>query len=197
MTTYSYDVYNQLIEINTASGVHETYSYNSEGYRDSKTSNDKVIRYLYEGDKVILEVDGENSEKARSVYGSKLISRTINGENLYYLYNGQGDVNKLVNGEGKEVASYYYDAFGEIVESSGEADNPIRYAGYQYDEATGLYYLNARMYDPTVVRFLQEDTYTGDVKDPLSLNLYTYCHNNPLIYDDPTGHIIDTILDMV
>ena len=197
ITTYSYDVYNQLIEINTANGVHETYTYNSEGYRDSKTSNDKVIRYLYEGDKVILEVDGENSEKARSVYGNKLISRTINGENLYYLYNGHGDVTKLVNGEGKEVASYYYDAFGEIVESSGEADNPIRYAGYQYDEATGLYYLNARMYDPTVARFLQEDTYTGDVKDPLSLNLYTYCHNNPLIYDDLTGHSIKDIWNNV
>ena len=193
ITTYSYDVYNQLVEINTASGVHETYTYNSEGYRDSKTSNDKVIRYLYEGDKVILEVDGDNAEKARSVYGSKLISRTINGENLYYLYNGHGDVTKLVNSEGKEVASYYYDAFGEIVESSGEADNPIRYAGYQYDEATGLYYLNARMYDPTVARFLQEDTYTGDVKDPLSLNLYTYCANNPLIYDDPTGYILQLL----
>lgn len=197
ITTYSYDVYNQLVEINTANGVHETYSYNSEGYRDSKTSNDKVIRYLYEGDKVILEVDGDNIEKARSVYGNKLISRIINGENLYYLYNGHGDVTKLVNGEGKEVASYYYDAFGEIVESSGEADNPIRYAGYQYDEATGLYYLNARMYDPTVARFLQEDTYTGDKNDPLSLNLYTYCHNNPLIYDDPTGHWIHIAIGAV
>ena len=72
-----------------------------------------------------------------------------------------------------------------------------RYAGYQYDEATGLYYLNARMYDPTVARFLQEDTYTGDVKDPLSLNLYTYCHNNPLIYDDLTGHSIKDIWNNV
>ena len=44
------------------------------------------------------------------------------------------------------------------------------------------------MYDPTIARFLQEDSYTGNVKDPLSLNLYTYCHNNPVIYDDPTGH---------
>ena len=44
------------------------------------------------------------------------------------------------------------------------------------------------MLDPETSRFLQEDTYTGDKKDPLSLNLYTYCHNNPLIYDDPTGH---------
>jgi len=44
------------------------------------------------------------------------------------------------------------------IASSGSADNPIRYAGYQYDEETGLYYLNARMYDPTIARFLQGDT---------------------------------------
>ncbi len=31
-------------------------------------------------------------------------------------------------------------------------------------------------------------------KDPLSLNLYTYCHNNPLIYDDPTGHFAHILL---
>ena len=44
------------------------------------------------------------------------------------------------------------------------------------------------MYDPVTARFLQEDTYKGDPNDPLSLNLYTYCTNNPIIYDDPTGH---------
>ena len=44
------------------------------------------------------------------------------------------------------------------------------------------------MYDPDIARFLQEDTYRGDSNDPLSLNLYTYCLNNPLIYFDPTGH---------
>jgi|GEM_PF-2643549 len=44
------------------------------------------------------------------------------------------------------------------------------------------------MYDPLTARFLQEDTYTGTHNDPLSLNLYTYCHNEPLMYSDPTGH---------
>jgi hypothetical protein len=44
------------------------------------------------------------------------------------------------------------------------------------------------MYDPTIARFLQEDTYSGDPSDPLSLNLYTYCHNEPLMYTDPNGN---------
>jgi hypothetical protein len=44
------------------------------------------------------------------------------------------------------------------------------------------------MYDPVTARFMQEDTYAGQREDPLSLNLYTYCHNSPLLYFDPTGH---------
>lgn len=44
------------------------------------------------------------------------------------------------------------------------------------------------MYDPVTVRFMQEDTYRGEEEDPLSLNLHTYCHNNPIGYYDPSGH---------
>lgn len=74
------------------------------------------------------------------------------------------------------------------MESTGDVNNNITYAGYQWDEETGLYYLNARMYDPKVARFLQEDTYRGNIRDPLSLNLYTYCNNEPIKFRDPTGH---------
>jgi hypothetical protein len=35
---------------------------------------------------------------------------------------------------------------------------------------------------------LVKDTYSGDTSDPLSLNLYTYCHNEPIMYYDPDGH---------
>jgi len=44
------------------------------------------------------------------------------------------------------------------------------------------------MYDPKIARFLQEDTYRGQANDPLSLNYYTYCSNNPVVYWDPSGH---------
>lgn len=40
-----------------------------------------------------------------------------------------------------------------------------------------------------VARFLSEDTFSGYADDPLSLNLYTYCHNEPIMYIDPTGHL--------
>ena len=51
------------------------------------------------------------------------------------------------------------------------------------DAVTGQYYLRARFYNPVIARFLSEDTYYGD-----GLNLYAYCHNNPVRYVDPSGH---------
>lgn len=39
-------------------------------------------------------------------------------------------------------------------------------------------------------RFINEDTYEGKLDNPLSQNLYTYVHNNPLIYNDPSGHCV-------
>ena len=67
-------------------------------------------------------------------------------------------------------------------------NNPFTYSGEVYDPETKLYYLRARYYDPSVGRFITEDTYKGQVDNPLSLNRYTYTHNNPIRNIDPTGH---------
>ncbi len=106
------------------------------------------------------------------------------------MYNGHGDVTALLSEAGAIVGTYYYDVWGNILEKneSEQITNPYRYAGYQYDDDTGLYYLNARYYDAKIARFLTEDTVTGDRNDPLSLNRYAYCHNDPIRYTDPTGH---------
>ena len=193
ITVNEYDCWNQLITTMTNTGT-TINAYNGEGYRVSKTVNGTLTRYLYEGDKVVLELDNSGNETARNVYGSNLIMReAIRPDNsnifdtYFYLYNGHADVTALLKPDGNIAATYYYDAFGNIT-ATGSANNSITFAGYQYDAETGLYYLNARMYDPKTARFLQEDTYLGDRNDPLSLNLYTYCHNEPLMYTDPTGH---------
>ena len=40
---------------------------------------------------------------------------------------------------------------------------------------------------------MTRDTYTGNYGDPLSLNRYTYGHNNPIKYVDPTGHSVNGV----
>ena len=90
--------------------------------------------------------------------------------------------------------TYTYDAFGTltyiqslkedgVLAQTDTALSRFLYAGEQYDEVSGLYYLRARRYDTTVGRFTQEDTYLGDGR-----NLYVYVQNNPLKYVDPSGY---------
>ncbi len=190
----TYDPFNQLIRTITEDGTAVNNEYNAEGYRTAKEVDGEKTYYLYEGNKVILELDKEGEQIARNVYGTNLLLRTAEGETYYYLYNGHADVTALITQNGTVASTYYYDAFGNILESTGNANNSILYSGYQYDKETGLYYLNARMYDPGTARFLQEDTYTGDPNDPLSLNLYTYCANEPVMRYDPDGHFWNIII---
>ena len=178
-TTNIYDELNQLTQTLTSDGNSIVNTYNREGVRVAKANNGVIIRYLYEGDKVILELDGSGAVIAKNIYGTNLIARTAEGIKGYYLYNGHADVTGITAEDGDTIlVTYYYDEFGNLIGSTGSFNNSNTYAGYQYDGETKTYYLMARMYDPETARFLQEDSYRGDPNDPLSLNLYTYCHNN-------------------
>ncbi|MDD3894011.1 MAG: RHS repeat-associated core domain-containing protein, partial [Syntrophomonadaceae bacterium] len=77
---------------------------------------------------------------------------------------------------------------GNITSQTETIENEFKYAGQIYDSETGLYYLRARYYDPTTGRFISKDSNEGSIVNPLSLNLYTYCENDPLGNIDPTGH---------
>ena len=78
-----------------------------------------------------------------------------------------------------------YYPFGTAI--SGSVDTDKKFTGQRLD-STGLYYYNARYYDPVIGRFISPDTTGQNLNDPQSLNRYTYCQNNPLNHTDPTGH---------
>ena len=102
----------------------------------------------------------------------------------------QGSTTSILDEDGAGELSYEYDDFGETeVNGNSVFRNENCYTGGIYDETTGLYYLNARYYDPENGRFLTEDTYRGELNEPDTLHLYAYCKNNPINYVDPSGHI--------
>jgi len=64
--------------------------------------------------------------------------------------------------------------------------NSFAYTGAVIDTETGLYYMNARYYEPETGRFISEDTYRGEGE--VFWNLYMYCDGDPVNNTDPTGH---------
>jgi RHS repeat-associated protein len=107
----------------------------------------------------------------------------------YYVLNLQGDVVKLVTESGAVAASYEYDAWGNILSSSGSKAeiNPLRYRGYYYDTETGFYYLQSRYYDPVTHRFINADSYSSTGQGIIGYNMFAYCNNSPVIQADHTG----------
>lgn len=190
-TNYTYNEWDQLTQYQTGTSA-ALFQYGPTGLRSKKATPTETVRYHYNNNgKVIAESNASNELTANYIWGpDRLLSKKEAGGNqYYYLYNGHGDVTQIVDTSGNPVNSYSYDEWGNILSQTEQINNPFKYAGEIHDPETGLYYLRARYYDPSLGRFINKDTNEGDITNPLTLNLYTYAYNNPLIYIDPSGNI--------
>ncbi len=113
------------------------------------------------------------------------------GGTVYFHGDHQGSLSLVTNGAGQKVYTANYHPFGDTAQSVGAKRTEWGYTGQKRDSLTGLYYYNARYYDPTMGRFITPDTIVQDPYDPQYLNRYAYCRNNPVNLVDPTGHISD------
>ncbi len=189
IVTYSYNVENQLISIQYPASSIE-YRYDGLGRRIEKNVNATITRYVYDSEDILAEYDGSNTLQAKYLHGPGVdepLRMTRNSQNYFYHVDGLGSITNITDSTGATVKTYQYDAFGNIINQTGTLVNPFTYTGREYDSESGLYYYRARYYDGRIGRFLQEDKETGQLTTPLSLNLYAYVLNNPLIYLDPFG----------
>ena len=92
--------------------------------------------------------------------------------------------------KGEVVQRVEYSPFGkERFVLNPELEEGPKFTGQTQDMEDGLYYYNARYYDPVLGRFIQPDPVVfSDPRNPQTLNAYTYALNNPIKYIDPTGH---------
>ena len=161
-----------------------------------------MTNYFYEDSMVSYTTGADAGEKLiqnlcglenNVIYAEQKVTgkdgTTASYQDFLYTKDIQGSTSSILNKDTKGELSYEYDDFGETsIHGSSALKNEICYTGGIYDESTGLYYLNARYYDPENGRFLTEDIYRGEVNDPDTLHLYAYCKNNPINYVDPSGH---------
>ena len=157
------------------------------------TLNGKVARETIKTDNSLTAVLDFIYDESGKPFALKYSTDGTSFQTYYYVLNLQGDVVKLIHYipgfEYESVATYEYDAWGNILSSSGKLAeiNPLRYRGYYYDSETGFYYLQSRYYDPENHRFINADSYASTGQGFLGVNMFAYCSNNPVNNFDNDG----------
>lgn len=199
---YTYNAQQELTQVQQLDGkVLASYTYDDNGIRLSKTVGNTSYEYFYSENKLTMEVvKVDNVIKTYKYYEwndfvpTGMIIKSKNNDSFttsayQFITNHRGDVLRIVDKNGNQVGSYQYDSYGNVLDLKGQiaSENPIRYAGYYHDNETGLYYLQARYYNPINGTFMALDPHPGNDEVPLSQNGYNYANNNPVMNIDPTG----------
>ena len=171
-----------------------SYAYNEAGLRISKDDGTTHHQYIWNGSQLVADITPDYSLRflydANGQAAGFLYTANNATTPYFYVKNLQGDVVAIVDASGAEVAFYVYDAWGNILSSSGSMGNinPLRYRGFYFDSETGFYYLQNRYYDPQSARFINADEGIACVGGPiLGNNLFAYCLNNPISLFDADG----------
>jgi RHS repeat-associated protein len=190
----AYDFENHLIQQGGVSII-----YDGDGNRAAKTVAGVKTSYIFDDRnptgyvQVLAEV--QSSAITRSyVYGLELIEQdrintgTLRQSTSYNVYDGHGSVRALTDTTGTVTDTYAYDAFGNLIHSTGTTPNVYLYSGEQFDPDLHLYYNRSRYLNVGTGRFWTMDTAEGQTLDPLSLHKYQYAQNEPVEGIDPTGN---------
>jgi RHS repeat-associated protein len=187
----AYDFENRLVQSGAVSIV-----YDGDGNRVSETAGGVTTSYLVDtqnptGYPQVLDELINGSVTRTYAYGLKRISQTqlINAAWLpsFYGYDGHGDVRLLNSLTGAVTDTYTFDAFGNLIASTGTTPNSYLYSGEQFDRALHLYNLRARYLSPSTGTFLTRDPSEGMFGEPDTLHPYAYVNANSVNAIDPTG----------
>ncbi len=193
-TDYVWDDRNRLVEVDqVVSGVNTVlalYTYDALN-NPIKVVEDGSTRWtVYDGNRPVLDFDGSGTLTARYLQGpmvDEVLARdTPSGGVAWYLPDRLGTVRDIIDNSGTVLDHIAYDAYGQILsQSNASAGDRFGYAGMQTDATTGLYFDQARWYDPQSGRFIGVDP-TGFAAE--DTDLYRYVGNRPTNATDPSGH---------
>jgi RHS repeat-associated protein len=191
--TFAFDQANQLTSA-TVSGSTETYVYDGDGTRFSRqVGANPPIRYVSDIAPGLPMTIYDGTRK--TVYGLGVVYAAAGSTIEVYHADGLGSIRALTNAAGTVTATYRTDEWGVTTATTGGSTQPLTFTGEPRD-ATGLTYLRARYYDPDLGRFVSRDTWLGAPDAPQTQNRYSYATNNPATLTDPSGHIVDTFVDV-
>lgn len=106
-----------------------------------------------------------------------------------YLTDAQGSVVAETDAQGNVNYTAANRPYG--AQAMGAPQAGPGYTGHVNDPDTGLVYMQARYYDPTIGRFLSPDPVSPEPGNSFNFGRYTYANGNPVRYTDPDGRCVD------
>ena len=183
--SYTFDLGNRLTQVTKNGITFGSYAYDANGIRAKKVEGGATTHYLALGHQVMYEKTG--AEATRHIFaGNQRIAEVKGGVTSYFHNDHLGSPRVVTSAGGVVTATMSNKPFG--APHAGSTPTSYGFTGKELDD-TGLYYFAARYYDPTVGRFVTEDTWIGNLEQPWTQNRYVYVGNNSLVYSDPTGNI--------
>ncbi|MBO5462641.1 MAG: RHS repeat-associated core domain-containing protein [Clostridia bacterium] len=174
-----------------------TYKYNEDGIRTSKTVNGVKTNYYLNGTDIIEQTDGTNTLHFYYDNTGEITGFTYNDNQYFYIKNAQDDIVAIADNSGNVISEYAYDPWGSVISVTGSNTeignlNPFRYRSYYYDSEINMYYLQSRYYDPEICRFINCDdvNYIGVNESEISYNPFAYCENDAVNNKDSSGYAI-------
>ena len=158
--------------------------YGGEVTRAKKTTTGSTTYYIGEHYEIT------DTGNTKYIFAGNLRLAKISQEGIFYFHKDHLNSSTVVSNETGigSVETTEYMPFGSMRDHSGISASNYKFTDQEFDPETGLYNYKARLYDPSIGRFITPDSIIPDPYDPQSLNRYSYCRNNPLIYVDPSGH---------
>ena len=204
--SYEFSPLNRLTKATDGTGQVADYDYNGLGHRVSKRTTAclnpvqianslnpvKVIDYVLDLTKQyhnLLQIT-EDGQTKNYAWDFNVVSESGGRDSHFYLQDELGSPLRFTDADGALADSYAYDEFGNDLIGNQGLKQPFGYTGYRFDNVAQTYFAQAREYSPLVGRFSSTDIIKGSTYEPLSLNEYAYCYNNPAKYVDPDGEIL-------
>jgi RHS repeat-associated protein len=185
--SYSWDFENRMTQavVPGTNGGTTTFKYDPFGRRIQKSGPLGTTNYLYDAPNLLQEIDNGGNTLARYTQGGidEPFAESRAMAASYYEQDFIGSVTSLTNGTGALANTYTYDSFGKLTASTGTLTNRFQFTGREFDSETGIYFYRARYYDSAQGRFISEDPIRFDGGN----DFYTYVHDNPVLFRDPTG----------